>query len=274
MLDVEGDVEQGGLRAVESLIKSGVCASALYSKTIESTNTRALQDVRRGVVDAAMLPRCYLTDQQISGRGRHGRTWLSDVGTLTFSIALARPVIVGGQGQLLSIAVGVGIARWIDFEFAPLQAKLKWPNDVHIGGGKVAGVLLETTAEFPQHVIVGVGLNVASEPLLEPAQSALVCRSLSGVVGRDICRYEIFSALVHGVMEAIHQLSDSADGLVEEFRRRCLLTGQKIRFQYRAEDQLGTCCGIASTGELLVETRTGIRRVQSGEARLVRVAGD
>lgn len=274
MMDVEGDVERRGCQAVETLLESGICASANYCQTTESTNTKALSDLRHGVIDAAMMPRVYLTDEQTSGRGRHGRTWISDGGTLTFSLAVDRGALDGGAGQLLPLAVGVGIARWIDFEFAPLQAKLKWPNDVHLGGGKVAGVLLETIAESPHQVIVGVGVNVSSQPTIEPMQSASATRSLSRVVGREVRRYEILSPLVQAIMEALSQLGDSTDELIEDFQRRCLLSGQPIRFQHKAEQRRGICCGIAGTGELLVETSEGIQHVQSGDAQLIRLAGD
>ncbi len=278
MLVVEGDIDPSGLRAVESLIASGVCASADYCQTTESTNTQALSDLRHGLIDQTLLPKCYLTDQQTAGRGRHGRRWMSDRGTLTFSLVLDRAAIDRRRSQLLSIAVGVGIARVIEFEFAPLQAKLKWPNDVHIGGGKVAGVLLENIADSPQQVVVGVGVNVATEPSVEPGQAGFITRSLAQVVGRDVRRYEIFSPLVSGIMEAIVELRDSADELIDElideFRNRCLLSGQKISFQQRGKECQGICCGISSSGELMVETDAGTQFVQSGEARLVRVAKD
>ena len=274
MLVVEGDIEPSGLRAVESLIASGVCASADYCQTTESTNTKALSDLRHGRIDQALMPKCYLTDQQTAGRGRHGRRWMSDRGTLTFSLALDRAAIDRRRSQFLSIAVGVGIARVNEFEFAPLQAKLKWPNDVHIGGGKVAGVLSENVADSPQQVVVGVGVNVATEPSVEPGQAGFITRSLAQVVGRDVRRYEIFSPLVSGIMEAIVELRDSADELIDEFRNRCLLSGQKISFQQRGQECQGICCGISSSGALLVETADGTQFVQSGEAHLVRVAKD
>ena len=144
MLVVDGDVELDGMRAVEGLIAAGFCGSADYCKTTESTNSKALRDVRSGIIEETLLPKCYLADEQTAGRGRHGRSWQSDGGTLTLSLVMARRMSDLRQSQLLPLAVGVGIARFIDFEFAPVQAKLKWPNDVNIAGGKVAGVLLES----------------------------------------------------------------------------------------------------------------------------------
>ncbi|MGI9473898.1 MAG: biotin--[acetyl-CoA-carboxylase] ligase [Rubripirellula sp.] len=271
MILVNGDVDPKGLRSLESLVREGVCHSADYFQQIDSTNTVALQELRAGTLDEALLPKCYLTDNQAAGRGRHGRQWISTDGTLTFSLVVEKPSIDARRTGLMSIAVGVGIARCLEFEFAPLNTRLKWPNDVHIGGGKVAGVLLETSPEASQRIVVGVGVNVANEPDLSQDPSGLQARSLTQVVGRAIHRYELFSPLVKHMLNAMSDMVDQPESVVDEFRQRCSLTGQRIAFQVGAVEQEGDCQGISETGELVVETTAGVRAVQSGEARLVRV---
>lgn len=272
MLVVDGDVELAGVRAVEGLIESGVCGSGDYCKTTPSTNTKALQDVRSRVIQESLLPRCYLTDEQTAGRGRHGRSWQSDGGTLTFSLVVERPVQEVQRSQLLPLAVGLGIARFIDFEFAPLNAKLKWPNDVHIGGGKVAGVLLETRADAPGLTVIGVGLNVSSEPGLEGNAIGITSKSLAQVVGRQLRRYEVLEPLVESILGAVAEARDSPKSVIEDFRVRCLLTGQPISFQHMNRKCVGQGAGISEEGELLVKTAEGTHAVSSGEARLVRVS--
>jgi len=277
VLVVDGEVDLTGVRAVEGLLESGDCGSVDYCQTTPSTNTRALQDVRNRVIQESLLPRCYLTDEQTAGRGRHGRTWQSDGGTLTFSLVVERPLNDVQQSQLLPLAVGLGIARFIDFEFAPLNAKLKWPNDVNIDGGKVAGVLLETCAEAPGLTVIGVGLNVSSEPGLETNGMqtdglAISSKSLSQVVGRRLCRYEILEPLVESIVGAIADARDSPKSVVAGFRDRCLLTGQRISFQHLNRECVGHGAGISDDGALLVKTAEGIHSVCSGEARLVRIS--
>lgn len=272
MLVVDGDVELAGMRAVEALIASGVCGSADYCNTEKSTNTKALQDVRSGLIEETLLPKCYLTDEQTAGRGRHGRSWQSDGGTLTFSLVMNRSVSDLRQSQLLPLAVGVGIARFIDFEFAPVQAKLKWPNDVNIAGGKVAGILLETSGESPGLVVVGVGVNVSTEPGLVDNPLGISSKSLSQVVGRQLGRYEILEPLVGSIVDTVAESLISPNTLIDEFRGRCLLTDQRISFQYQNREAFGICAGISEDGSLLVRTAEGIHSVTSGEARLVRIA--
>ena len=272
MLVLDGDVELAGMRALETLIASGVLGSADYCKTTDSTNTRALLDVRSGNMQEALLPKCYLADGQTAGRGRHGRSWQSDLGTLTFSLVMQHALSDLRRAQLIPLAVGLGVARYIDFEYAPLQAKLKWPNDVNLGGGKVAGVLLETSGDAPGMTVIGVGMNVSSEPGLENNAQGISSRSLAQVVGRQLHRYDVLAPLVASIVSTINESQHSPITIIEEFRTRCLLTGQPISFQHKNQQCRGTCQGISESGALLVMTATGIQTISSGEARLVRAA--
>lgn len=272
MLVVDGDVEMAGIRAIERLVANGVLGSADYCKTTNSTNTKALLDVRNGNIEETLLPKCYLADVQTAGRGRHGRSWQSDGGTLTFSLVIKRCLSDVRQTQFLPLEVGLGVARYIDFEFAPLQAKLKWPNDVYLGGGKVAGVLLETSGDSPGLTVLGVGLNVSSEPGLENNKQGISSRSLVQVVGRQINRYDVFAPLVESIGNTIAESQNSSMPIIDEFRNRCLLTGQQISFQHQNQECFGMCQGVSEEGALLVKTSQGVQSISSGEARLVRIS--
>lgn len=269
MLNAFGDVEVAGIQAAEGLLSDDVCRSIDYHHQAASTNTLALDDLRSGKVDREAWPKLYFCDAQTSGRGRHGRTWISTSGALTFSLLLNRPdaeVIT-----LLPLAVGVGIARCVEFDFAPLQTKLKWPNDVHMDGGKVAGVLLETNQTGIQGVVIGVGINVADAPeLSSPGVASQPAQSLSRVVGRDIQRYTVLPAVVQGILQTIADLQASRADVLDQFRQRCLLSGQKIQYQDGTMQREGLCQGVDEEGRLLVKVGDQIQRINSGEARLVR----
>jgi BirA family biotin operon repressor/biotin-[acetyl-CoA-carboxylase] ligase len=116
-----GDVQPVGRLAVRSLIAGAVCASAIYHARTASTNTLALDDLRSGSIDSECLPRLYLTDDQTAGRGRHGKSWASNQGTLTFSLLIDWPLDDDLATRLLSLGVGVGVSREIEYSFAPLR---------------------------------------------------------------------------------------------------------------------------------------------------------
>ncbi len=275
MLATTGDVDSLGLRAAELLLAGQVCCAVDYCAATESTNSLALAEINDRLIPNKHCPKLFLTDRQTAGRGRHGRTWVSNEGTLTFSLVINRRMQADRSSKLLSLAVGVGIARSLEFEFAPIQVKLKWPNDVHLGGGKVAGVLLETNQNSPDRVVIGVGVNVSESPDLGDDPAASHIQSVAHSVGRRVDRYELLEPIVVNIQQAIGSLVDDTDDLVAEFRSKCLLTGQTVSFRDREGDNEGVCRGVSDAGELIVETATGQRLLQSGEARLVRLrSGD
>ncbi len=268
-IHVEGIVDADGQRAVEGLIVEELCKSVTYLQSTKSTNTRALQDLQRGSVRDDQFPRLYLADNQTAGRGRHGRSWLSPAGGLTFSLAVDRPVSDHAV-RLLSLAVGVGVACSVEHEFSPLRTALKWPNDVYVHGGKLAGILIETSSLAPQRVVIGVGLNINSAPELDGHLEQTESRSLSQVVGRPLHRYDVLGPLVIGITQSLNDLHGSANDVINSFRDRCLLSGRAITFQDGPARRDGICRGITDTGELIVESDRGTQHVHSGEARLVR----
>lgn len=268
-----GDVDPIGLRVVEDLLQEGVCKSARYHATTASTNTLALDDLRAGPILADQLPRLYLADDQTSGRGRHGRTWSSTRGTLTFSLLIDWDLESSRVSRLLSLAVGVGLARAIEYTFAPLRTRLKWPNDLYIDGGKAAGVLIETSQSGQSgrpRVVIGVGVNVNESPVLDQPDAPPV-RSIAEVSGRRVGRYEILESVVRETLGATDQIATGEGEIVGEFRARCVLTGQRVTYRRGNKEYEGECVGVANEGELVIETEEGRRHLQSGEARLVRI---
>lgn len=104
--------------------------------------------------------------KQTQGKGRHGKSWVSDEGGLAFSFVLRPGVPVKNIGQI-SIAVGVALAEVFVRYLPESDVKLKWPNDVFLEGKKAAGILLETNLNEKQNVewlVVGIGINFNSAP--------------------------------------------------------------------------------------------------------------
>lgn len=116
-----------------------------FFDTVDSTNTQArLYDVGSIVV----------AKKQTSGRGRYGRIWHSDIGNLYISFVVSQ---FGIQTPLLAFLFGVAVCEVLP-EFS---LRLKWPNDVLLNGGKLAGILLE---QEDNKLIAGIGLNVTTAP--------------------------------------------------------------------------------------------------------------
>ncbi|WP_222436053.1 biotin--[acetyl-CoA-carboxylase] ligase [Rubripirellula reticaptiva] len=265
-----GNTDPIGKIAANQMIADGRIRSVWHTDQTESTNSVALADARR-LLPELTIPRLYIADRQTAGRGRHGRTWQSDETSLTFSLLLNWKFQNDTPSRLLSMAVGVGIARAIEFDYAPIRTSLKWPNDVLIGGGKVAGILLEANV-LTNHVIAGVGINVGSAPDLSQQPDANPTRSISSVVHREVHRYRCMPSIVNAVLDTIDELRQGDESeIIREFRSRCLLTGQMISFASDGITHQGRCLGVDATGSLRVETNDTIRSIISGEASLLRI---
>jgi BirA family biotin operon repressor/biotin-[acetyl-CoA-carboxylase] ligase len=128
-----------------------------------STSDEAKLRAADGVADATVI----LAKSQNKGRGRHGRQWVSPPGNLYVSVVLrpdCAPIVAATLSFVAALAAAETVAA---FAPDPEQVRCKWPNDILVGGKKVAGILLETSISARQEtewVVLGVGINLASHP--------------------------------------------------------------------------------------------------------------
>lgn len=125
-----------------------------------STNDELLKRAEAGAPEGSLV----VSEIQSAGRGRLGRTWLSEPGQgLLFSL-LARPTFPPEIAATLPLVAGLAVAT--SLRNHGVEAGIKWPNDVLIGERKVCGILCEaqTSARGIEGIIVGIGLNVGEVP--------------------------------------------------------------------------------------------------------------
>ncbi|MEM1271348.1 MAG: biotin--[acetyl-CoA-carboxylase] ligase, partial [Bacteroidota bacterium] len=110
---------------------------------VDSTNLRAMAWVRTGAPHGAVLT----ADYQSAGRGRHQRAWISARGQNVMLSMILRTAF-GNRVGWVPLAAGLAVAETVDAitneAGTPVQAQVKWPNDVRIGTGKLAGILAES----------------------------------------------------------------------------------------------------------------------------------
>ncbi len=129
---------------------------------VGSTNDEAFRLGREGAPDLSLVT----ARSQHAGRGRRGRNWSSPAGNLYASFLL-RPECPVGRLSELGFVASVAAAEACNGLLPPARrVELKWPNDLLLGGGKLAGILLETIEEAPGQrlVAVGIGINIAAAP--------------------------------------------------------------------------------------------------------------
>ncbi len=258
LLDAESIRRAPGVHAAD--ITLDIC------DTVDSTNTqlmlRAAQGAQSGLALAA--------EAQMAGRGRRGRVWHSGIGsTLTFSLLWR---FAQGARELagLSLAVGVALARVLRTAGAR-DAQLKWPNDVVLPGGKLAGILIEMQGDVlgPSVAVIGVGINVRPDPRVLAAVDQPVA-DLETATGVAVDRNRLLALLLVELAAVLEQFAAGGFApLREEWQALHAHQNQAVCLTLPDGRQVaGRARGVADDGVLLLETAAGVVRHHSGEVSL------
>lgn len=258
-------------RAV-SLLDAGRIAAQTAGITLEirdsvdSTNTQLMSRAAQGAPGGLALA----AEAQTAGRGRRGRVWQSHIGsTLTFSLLWR---FAQGARELagLSLAVGVALARALRAAGAA-EARLKWPNDVVLPGGKLAGILIEMQGDVlgPSAAVIGVGVNVQADARVSAAVDQPVA-DLESVLGHAVDRNTLLGVMLAELATVLRQFA--AQGFAPlRAEWQALHVHQDRMVQLTLPDGsriAGRARGVAEDGVLLLETADGVARHHSGEVSL------
>ena len=211
-----------------------------------------------------------LTDNQVAGRGRHGRVWRSPAGSgLALSISYTFATQPANLAAL-TLAIGVGAIEALA-NVGALGVQLKWPNDLIAGDGKIGGILTETQA-LPGSmikVVSGLGLNLELDPGVVSelaADRAGHVVDLAAIVGTLPCRNRLAARLIDSLCETF--VGFDAAGFApyaERWVRSDWLRGRQFTVDTPQARVTGRGAGIADDGALLVRTALGeVNRITSG----------
>jgi BirA family biotin operon repressor/biotin-[acetyl-CoA-carboxylase] ligase len=203
--------------------------------------------------------------RQTSGRGRGSNRWWASEGALTFSLALDAPAsqLPPARRPLVSLAAGLAVCEAVAALAPQHPVGVKWPNDVHLEGRKVCGILAES-ARRGERLIVGVGLNVNNTLVEAPEDIRRRAVALVDALGLMLPLTDVLIRVLQRFSEEWVALLENDDLLVERLRRRCVLTGRRIAVEVGDELIAGICRGYADDGALLIETPTTPRRLYAG----------
>lgn len=224
-----------------------------YYPSVGSTNDLAAAWLKAGAPTGAVV----IADEQLSGRGRHGRVWRTPPNS-----ALAVSIVLRPDANRAFLANMIGALAVAEMCAAlGVQVGIKWPNDVQVHGRKLAGILPEAIWQEQSllGVVLGVGVNVRVPFADDLAQQAI---NLEEAVGHPLDR----PALIADVLRAVDGYSQSSAAVVlERWRSRLVTLGQRVR--------VGEVEGVAEdtdeTGALLIRTEAGrIERVLAGDVAL------
>jgi BirA family biotin operon repressor/biotin-[acetyl-CoA-carboxylase] ligase len=237
---------------------------------LDSTNSEAARQARLGAAEGT----CILANRQTAGRGRHGRTWVSEDGAgLYFSIVL-RPALEMSRLPLITLMAGVAVLETLTL--LGLTPDIKWVNDVLINGRKIAGILSEAV-ETPAGtaVIVGIGINITSSHLAgELCGSAT---SIEAETGSILWADDLAQLLTSELARFYAQLSapGGSEAILDAWQRRSTyFRGKTVRVTLETETIEGVTDGLEDNGALRVAVGDGsVRIVHAGDVQRLRENG-
>lgn len=245
---------QGGAPAgtphVDGLDGSALAAMAGVPRVaLHAALPTTMDEAHRLAQDGAPDGTVVIADQQTSGRGRLGRLWQSHSHRGLWMTIVARDVAATGL-DVLSLRIGLALARALD-QFAETPVGLKWPNDLFVGGQKLAGILVE--ARWRQSALewaaVGIGINLDA-PADQPGAAALRAGA---------SRAAVFAAIASPVRAACRVGGELTTAEVDAFAGRDIARGRRL-----VEPTRGVANGITAAGALVVQAGSGEELFRQG----------
>ena len=240
----------------------------LYYPELLSTMDEAARLAGEGADEGAVV----IAEVQSAGRGRQGRSWVSQPGNLLFSV-LFRPDMT--QLPYVSIIGGVAVARAVR-KTAGLHPQIKWPNDLLLDGRKAAGILAESAiaGDAVCYAVLGIGVNVALNPAESEEVAALHpelvegATSVNAAAGREIDREALLRQLLMELDDLYIRLR-RGESPIAEWRGLLETTGRRVRAISGNEVYDGLAEGVDDTGNLLLRLDDGrLITLTSGDVTL------
>lgn len=200
--------------------------------------------------------------QQTAGRGSRGRHWQSPEGNLNLSVLL-RPARPAAQAGLFSLLTGIAVTEALEQFLAP-PTMLKWPNDILLGGAKLAGILIDASPSGQKldWLVIGIGMNLRHAP--EIPGRATTSLAAHGVT---ISPREAADAVLAS-LSRWHEAEPEA--IRKTWLDRAHPVGAHLEVRGLHGTQTGTFAGLSPAGELLLRTKNRIEPISTGDVMLGR----
>ncbi len=198
--------------------------------------------------------------KQTAGRGSRGRSWQAPPGNLNLSILL-RPNSPSALAGMFSLLAGIAVAEALEAFFAP-PTMLKWPNDILIGGAKLAGILIDAAPNGAKldWLCIGIGMNLAYSPQI-PGRLTTSLAAHGCTLAPEDAANAILARLAHW------QSANPAT-IQQSWLARAHPIGTQINIQSPQGDKSGTFAGLSLAGELLLRRNNRIEPISTGDVLL------
>lgn len=236
---------------------------------VDSTNSYLMRKVSNNTEDSnnqLSQGQSCIAEYQSGGRGRRGRQWISPFGSHIY-LSMYWPLEQGISAAMgLSLVTALAISDAIKQHFS-LNVELKWPNDIYLGGVKLAGILIELEGQMTgvSHSVIGVGLNLNmpkhSAKSIDQPWTDLQSHSEQKIDRNELCA-SIISCLIDRLQ--IYE-KEGLNKMIEEWHAQDIYLNKPIQLITGDRTTMGFCRGINNQGALMLEVDGEVKPIYGGE---------
>jgi BirA family biotin operon repressor/biotin-[acetyl-CoA-carboxylase] ligase len=240
-------------------------------KKIDSTNDTAYELAEKGVKEGMVI----VAEEQVKGKGRHGRAWISPPKGGVYLSVILRPTIAPSEIPKITLLAAVAVAQALR-RMCGLDVSIKWPNDILMDGRKLCGILTEMKAEQDRvdFLVVGIGINVATPIRSLPKGASSIKEELakSGRGAEDVSRVELTRKILEEFEKYYMILEKEGFApIIDAWKSLSAMLGSRIKVILQNRTFEGNAHTIDPDGCLVVRLDSGVlEKVSSGDIVMVR----
>jgi BirA family biotin operon repressor/biotin-[acetyl-CoA-carboxylase] ligase len=238
----------------------------LFGET-DSTNSQAIRLAENGEKEGTVV----IAEAQSSGRGRRGRPWFSPWGAGIYLSMILRPKIPPRDAFAVILLFTIAAVEAIRNETS-LEARIKWPNDILIGGKKAGGTLIEirTRKKKIDYLVGGIGINVNTDSSAFPEEMAAKTTSLKEITRRNVDRNRLIRQLLKSFeQEYLQFLEKGKESVIRKWLAHTDIIGKEVTIDMTDRSVEGQVMGIDENGSLLLKAKDKTEKIAAGDIHVV-----
>ena len=241
-----------------------------HFETIDSTNLKAKELAAAGAEHGTLVT----ADTQYAGIGRRGRSWSSEKDAGIYMSMLLRPEIETDKASMLTLVAALAVETAIAESFN-CQPMIKWPNDIVLNKKKICGILTEMALKGTEidYVVVGIGINANNKDFPEEIKNTASSLSLelNSEINREMLITKVWKQFA--VYYELFLQTGDLSLIKEEYEKALVNKEETVKVLDPLGEYTGIAKGITNTGELIVDTESGITFVSGGEVSVRGIYG-
>lgn len=241
--------------------------SILILDEVDSTSNFAKKLAKDEKIDNTII----IANSQTAGRGRLGRSFVSNKSSGIYMSILLKPSFSLEYAKKMTCLASVAVSNAID-KLTGLESKIKWVNDIYINGKKVSGILTEASTLIEEgkleYVVIGIGINTYAQ--LFSGELDKIATTLENEAQMIVSRCDLIASVLNNIDYYLEHITENT--FMDEYIAKSFVIGKRVELTRYDKKTLVEVIGISQVGELIVKTDDGnVLNISSGEITRMRV---